>query len=342
MGFNPVYRWWVILFLPACVMLSACSDEAPAPLNIGAMVQPLPDSGVFRLDDHHTWGPQVSKGQDGRYYLVYSRWPKNTFWWRASEIALAVSERAEGPYSHLSVLLAGRGPGHWDEAVAHNPKIKLFNGRYYLYYVSGLAKDDLSHYRVTQQIGVAVSDSITGPYQRLDEPILGPSPPLYNLAVNPGVSQMPDGRYLMIMKGEIRPVPAGVPKPQRIQGMAIASTPVGPFEMLPEPAIRNIDTEDASLWYDRRRNKYFAIFHAHSFVGLIESSDGFNWQEAEHYQIVAGNRLLRADGSMLQMTDRPLQRPNIFVEGGEPRLLTLAVPDPSGWHVVIVPLAEKK
>ena len=208
--------------------------------------------------------------------------------------------------------------------------------------MSGLAKDDLSHYRVTQQIGVAVSDSITGPYQRLDEPILGPSPPLYNLAVNPGVTQMPDGRYLMIMKGEIRPVPAGVPKPQRIQGMAIASTPVGPFEMLPEPAIRNIDTEDASLWYDRRRNKYFAIFHAHSFVGLIESSDGFNWQEAEHYQIVAGNRLLRADGSMLQMTDRPLQRPNIFVEGGEPRLLTLAVPDPSGWHVVIVPLAEKK
>jgi arylsulfatase A-like enzyme len=164
----------------------------PAPLNISAMVQPLVNDGVYRVEGYSVWGPQVTKGQDGKYYLVHSRWPKTGKWFTHSEIALAVSDTPEGPYTHHSVLLTGRGEGYWDEAVAHNPKIKYFDGKYYLYYISGRKQTELTWYRVTQKIGVAVADKITGPYIRVDEPALSPSPPLYNLAVNPGITRMAD------------------------------------------------------------------------------------------------------------------------------------------------------
>ncbi len=327
-------------FLIAGLLLSTvCAANDISPLDIGAMVQPLEEQGVYRVEGYSTWGPQVTRGQDGKYYLVHSRWPKTGKWFTHSEIALAVSDSPEGPYTHHSVLLTGRGEGYWDEVVAHNPKIKYFKGKYYLYYVSGKKQTDLTWYRVTQKIGVAVADEITGPYIRVDEPALSPSTPLYNLAVNPGVTRMADGRYLMIAKGEISPVAGGEPKPQRIQGMAIADTPIGPFKILPEPAIQDIDTEDASLWYDEKRQKYFAVFHAHKYIGLIESDDGFDWRKAENYKIIEGNQLLRADGSVLA-TKPPFQRPSVYLEDGEPRLLGIAIPagNRADWHVVIVSL----
>jgi beta-xylosidase len=327
------------IFLIAWSLLPACFADEPEPLDIAALVQPLEDRGVYRVAGYSTWGPQVTRGQDGKYYMVHSRWPKTGTWFADSEIAIAVADTPEGPYTHHSVLLQGRGPGYWDAANAHNPKIKYFDGKYYLYYISGQENSELTHYRVTQKVGVAVSDSITGPYVRVEVPALSPSPPLYNLAVNPGVTRMADGRYLMIAKGEIRPVAGGEPKPQRIQGMAIADTPVGPFKILPEPAIKDIDTEDASLWYDAARQKYFAVFHAHTFIGLIESDDGINWRKAENYKIIEGNEIQRADGSILA-TKAPFQRPSIYVEHGEPRLLGIAVPaaQRTDWYVIIVSL----
>jgi len=329
------------VFLFVGLSLATCARGEPAPLDIGAMVQPLDEWGVYRVEGYSTWGPQVTKGQDGKYYLVHSRWPKTGKWFTHSEIALAVSDTPEGPYTHHSVLLTGRGEGYWDEAVAHNPKIKHFEGKYYLYYISGKKQTELTWYRVTQKIGVAVADKITGPYIRVDEPALSPSPPLYNLAVNPGITRMADGRYLMIAKGEIRPVAGGEPKPQRIQGMAISGTPEGPFKILPEPAIQDIDTEDASLWYDEKRQKYFAVFHAHEYIGLIESDDGFTWRKAENYKIIEGNQLMRANGSVLA-TKPPFQRPSVYLEDGEPRLLGIAIPaaNRTDWHVVIVSLAQ--
>jgi hypothetical protein len=111
---------------------------------------------------------------------------------------------------------------------------------------------------------------------------------------------------------------------------------------LPEPAIQDIDTEDASLWYDDKRQKYFAVFHAHEYIGLIESDDGFSWREAENYKIIEGNQLMRADGSILS-TKPPFQRPSIYLEDGEPRLLGIAIPadNRADWHVIIISLLEQ-
>ena len=95
-------------------------------LDICAMIRPLPDEGIFRDEGYFCWGPNVVKGDDGKYYMAYSRWPEETKqagWLTDSEIALAAADQPNGPYEHLKVLLKGRGPGHWDELMAHNRRL---------------------------------------------------------------------------------------------------------------------------------------------------------------------------------------------------------------------------
>jgi hypothetical protein len=307
-------------------------------LDIGAMIQPLPKHGIYRDEGFYCWGPNVIKGDDGRYYMAYSRWPEHTQsrgWLTDSEIALAVSEQAGGPYTHLGVLLRGRGSGHWDEMMAHNPKLKRFGDKYYLYHISSQRGPSRGHIRDSQCIGVAVAETIKGPYQRFDAPILTPRPPIYNVAVNPGITRMTDGRYLLIVKGDIAPKKPEERMPQRIQALALANSPTGPFYLLDQPAILDTDTEDASIWYDARRETYYAVFHAHTYIGLIASENGFTWRQAKHYK-VAEKRVAMKDGSVL-LPDR-MERPSVFIEEGEPRLLCLGSAKEEEWNCLLVPL----
>lgn len=323
--------------LPA---LAAPKTGEPEALDIGAMMQPYdPAVSAFADEGYSCWDPKITKGEDGKYYLSYSRWAmKGGDWLTTSEICLAVSDKAEGPYHHLKVLLKGGGPGHWDELMAHNAKLNKFGSKFYLYYISSKSGPTRGHIRDSQRSGVAVSDALIGPYERQDTPIVEPAAPVFNLTVNPTVEQMPDGRFLMMLKGDLKPKTPVQPMGQRVEGLAISDKPTGPFQIQPELAIKDIDTEDADLWWDAVRKKYFALFHAGDYIGLIESTNGLNWQRAEHYK-VCGNELLRTDGSWLK-TQAPLQRPSIYCENGEPRLLCLAVAQPGHWHIVLVPLKK--
>lgn len=183
---------------------------------------------------------------------------------------MAVGDKPEGPFKHLKVLLQGRGPCHWDELMAHNPKLYRFGDKYYLYYISSRSGASRGHVRESQRTGVAIADSLLGPYRRLDKPIVEPAAPVFDVTVNPAVTAMPDGRFLMMLKGDLKPKAPVDPVAQRVQGIAVADRPEGPFRIQPELAIRDINTEDAALWYDAVRRKYFAVFHAYTYIGLIE------------------------------------------------------------------------
>jgi len=311
-----------------------------APLDIGAMMQPYdPAISAYSDEGYHCWDPQITKGDDGKYYLVYSRWrKKGGDWMTTSEICLAVSESPEGPYQYLKVLLKGHGPGHWDELMAHNSKIKKFGDKYFLYYISSKPGPARGYIRDSQRSGVAVASVLTGPYAPLDKPIVEPASPVNNITVNPTVEQMPDGRFLMMVKGDLKPKLPTERMGQRVQGLAVADTPTGPFHIQPELAIKDFDTEDAEMWWDAGRKKFFAVFHAHTHIGLIESADGLHWRLAEHSKVVEGNCLKLADGTELKTEQGALQRPGVFLENGVPRVLCLAVPMKAGWHVVTVPL----
>lgn len=309
-------------------------------LDLGARLEPLPASAIFEDPEWFNWGGEIILGPEGSYHLFYARWPRALgfkAWLTDSEVAVATAPSPTGPWTYAYTALAGRGPEHWDELSAHNPKIKHFGDRFYLYYISSRAAEDRDAIRNSQRTGVAVSDSLAGPWVPTEEPIAGPTPPLHQIAVNPGITATPDGDYLLIVKGDREPWHEKMG--QRIQAIARGPSPVGPFTYEPQPAIRDFDTEDASLWYDAERERYYAIFHAHHYLGLITSIDGVYWTRARHFRVCA-KRIPLADGGEL-LPDR-LERPCVYRDpNGEPRALVCAVKRGETSFNLQIPLAAR-
>src|SRR5699024_3701143 len=289
----------LILLVPGAMY----GQSSTGALNIGASIQPIAKENIFRDPDYYNWGSSIIKGSKGKYHLFYSRWPRKlgfSSWLTHSEIAHAVAESPEGPYQYVEIVLEGRGGNQWDAITAHNPKIKYFEGKYYLYYIgthvgrhavreqkrkeiggTGGSHPMWDVLRDNQRTGVAVSESLQGPWRRSGKPILEPSGPITTITVNPALTQGPQGTYYMIVKGD---------KPNeerfiRTQAIAIAPNPAGPFEVQETPVIDYMDTEDASVWYDENWKRFYGVFHAHDFIGLISSIDGLTWRKADHYKV---------------------------------------------------------
>jgi len=324
--------------------------------NIGDMINPVTEAGIFRDADYFNWGSSIIKGEDDKYHMFYARWPREYgfgAWLTHSELAHAVSDNPCGPYKYVETALKGRDDRkYWDYITAHNPKIKFFEGKYYLYYIgTNLGRKGLSEkklieaaglttrnktrlaLRENQRTGVAVSESLNGPWERLDKPIVEPYGPITTLTVNPAISKGSDGKYYLIIKGD---------KPNetkfiRNQAIAVAPSPTGPFKIQDKPVIDNLDTEDVSMWFDKKQNRFYAVFHAHTYIGMMTSPDGLNWEKAEYYEITKKKILLK-DGSFLE-PDR-MERPFVYIENGIPKALTLGAKKGDDSFSLIVPLKE--
>lgn len=323
-------------------------------LKISDRISEIDETNIFKTEGFYNWGGSIIKGEDGKYHLFYSRWPKEskfTGWLLFSEIAHATSDSPFGPWTYVETVLEGRGKGNWDAITAHNPKIKKFDDTYYLYYIStnlgenqnytsedlmeiaqtGYSHPDWKILRPNQRTGIAISRSLNGPWKRKDSPLIEPSGPISTLTVNPAITQGRDGKFYLIVKGD---------KPNetrfiRNQAMAIGEKPDGPFEILPKAVIDDLDTEDMSLWYDEILDNYFAVFHAHGFIGMMSSSDGINWEKASDY-VLTPKELKMKDGSILK-PDR-LERPFVFHENGKVTVLGLAGKIEDESVVITIPL----
>ncbi|WP_053377186.1 hypothetical protein [Paenibacillus sp. FJAT-27812] len=79
------------------------------------------------MDGYWVWCGSVAKGEDGRFHMFASRWPKSLpmhpGWIVASEIVRAVSDTPEGPYDFQEVVFPARGAEYWDGRSTHNPHI---------------------------------------------------------------------------------------------------------------------------------------------------------------------------------------------------------------------------
>ena len=167
---------------------------------------------------------------------------------------------------------------------------------------------------------MAVSNSINGPWIRQDQPLIEPSGPITTLTVNPAIDKGKDGRYYLVIKGD---------KPNetrfiRNQAMAVSDRPDGPFEIQPDPVIDYIDTEDMSIWFDAERDRFYGIFHSNhegQFIGMVTSPDGLKWKKAADYWMMP-KKVRMGDGTY-HVADR-MERPFVFYEDGEPRVLSLA------------------
>jgi hypothetical protein len=320
----------------------------PADFDLGVRVQPVPLTARFSDPDWHIWCGAPIRGDDGKYHLLYSRWPARfgfaPGWALHSEIAYAVADQPLGPYKFVNVALPARGVNpatgkkFWDGDVTHNPNLLRHpNGKYYLFYMGEYGDgQDYPMHRNHQRIGVAIADSPAGPWQRFDDPIVDVSadPTAFDslCVTNPAAAVRPDGGILLIYKAV--QIIAGKPMGGNVRyGAAIAATPEGPYVKTPgrifEPESTSTTqhwmfAEDPFVWFSRTAgNCYYAVARdvvgeftgAKGGLALFQSADGLKWRAANHPKVL-GAKFTWADGSL---SKTQVERPALlFDEHGQP------------------------
>ncbi len=279
----------------------------------------LKGPSVLQQDGRFIWGGSVIRGADNRFHMFFSTWdcgPDSLAftdsWVLRSEIGYATSDLPDRDFKIEKVFLRGRRHEGdelaWDAQMVHNPHIKRFEGKYYLYYIGSkdpgppskgepgaeLSKRD--RVQQNQKIGVVVfedfEDILKGTYQRSEHPILTPrtrvkpdrvihpSPPGTeikpdNLIVtNPSVVfRASDGKYLLYFKGNIYD-----PGWRGVHGVALADAPTGPFTARDEimfdvrmPEGNTASTEDPYVWYHPGRRQFYAVVK--DFSGRISGRE---------------------------------------------------------------------
>ncbi|MCK0156302.1 alpha-L-fucosidase [Cellulophaga sp. F20128] len=313
------------------------------------------EDNIFKTEGYYNWGASIVKGKDGKYHNFYARWKKEYGfggWLTHSEVAHATSKNPYGPWIYKETVLKGNRNGSWDAITAHNPKIKHFEGKYYLYYISTnlgentyteedlveTAKVGYNHsnwkiLRPNQRTGVAVSSSLNGPWKRIDKPLIEPGGPITTLTVNPAIDRGKDGKYYLVVKGD-KP---NETKFVRNQAIAIADKPAGPFVIQEKPVIDYLDTEDMSIWYDEVRERFYGVFHAHTYIGMVTSSNGVDWEKANEY-ILKTKDITMEDGTVL--VPGRMERPFIYEENGVPLVLSVAVKKGDESYTVFIPIEK--
>ena len=288
----------------------------------------------------------------GKYHMFYSRWRTNNHsfgdgWLFGSEIAHAVADSPGGPFTPTGVVLGRRMNdvrlAYWDSQTQHNPHVRKFGGRFYLYYMASVDPgtnawpdvDQRNRIQRNQRIGVVVADSIPdlvdGKFKRPDAPILSP---VYStnadadrrinpvdfaanrMVNNPSVIQRPDAKFQLIYK-------SNWPQPPRYgHGTALADNPAGPFTLLPGPILSDHGREDENHWFDAVRRRYFLVCKNFGPGGIeqMESVDSTNWVSSG---IQFGKVIRWADG-VSEPVDA-LERPQLLLNtDGQPMMLYMA------------------
>jgi hypothetical protein len=334
----------------ATALLSVVAS-APAATNVveygfAAMLQPVPLTAKWADTNFNIWCGSAVKGDDAKYHLFYSRWPRalgHKAWVTHSEVAHAVSDTPFGPWAHRDVALPPRGTNFWDGSCTHNPTALRIGGKFYLYYMGnygdGVVRQPLNWgHRNHQRIGVAVADSPNGPWQRFDKPVVDVSAdtnaPDALVVTNPSVTERAGGGVLMIYKavGLKRALPFGGPV---VHLLATADSPTGPFTKRPGEVFGAkgvmFAAEDPFIW--RGADRYWAVvkdnegnFTKRGYsLALWESADGFDWTLSKHPFVANPSTIRWADGSEAKLNT--LERPQILFDNGVPIALLCAAAD---------------
>ncbi len=145
-----------LLLLNLCLVIvfSSCAEKRnelavkALPIDGKIVGNILSGSSVLNDSDRFVWGASVIKGKDDKYHMLYATWecgdsiPQfSDSWVLHSKIAYAVSDYPDRDFEFQKIVLRGResegDSAAWDAQMVHNPHIKEFNNKYYLYYGGG-------------------------------------------------------------------------------------------------------------------------------------------------------------------------------------------------------------
>jgi len=302
---------------------------------------------IIDLPDWHTWCASMVSNQDGKYHLIFSRWPRNLgfdAWATHSQFAYATAQNPQGPFQIHGTILGPDDLGAWDSGGFHNPCLIFDDGRYYLYYTGQHGNGQWWNHRNNQRVGVAVASHPSGPWERFPEPLIHPQPD-HILTGTPNVIRRLDGKFQMVYKTVTEgPRPFGGSVHHKI---AVSDSPLGPFENLPLPFITNpkshFPIDDHLEWI--QNDSYYALVKDNTgeFTGeeaaliLFTSHDGYHWTLASD-PIVVQPQVEYTDGSIHRC--KRLEMPKLFFQDNKPTYLLLSVLPEDSDHsfTIIVPL----
>ena len=177
------------------------------------------EPGVMRRD------PSDIIKVDDIYYVWYSKGTISpgydaTVWYATSTDGHQWTEKG---------MSLGKGEaGTWDGASVFTPNILVAEGRYWLFY-TGTSKKFGKGFNPDSKIGIAVSDSPDGPWERLDSnPALSNSDDADQFdshLVDDACLLVREGKYYFYYKGRQQ----GKSPAQTQMGLAIADQPQGPY-----------------------------------------------------------------------------------------------------------------
>ena len=286
---------------------------------------------ILEEEDWNVWCFSPIWGEDGKVHAFLSRWRDDNFhnWLTESEIAHAVADHPEGPYTVTRTVLTGRGEGFWDAHTIHNPTVYKVGDKYALFYIGNnltLAEQNNAHHASTQRVGLAIADSLTGEWRRVSDElrILDTSPDKSEwdsyLTTNPALLLHPNGEYWLYYKAWDRNNDN-----LRKMGLAIAQNIEGPYVKHPDNPLvdfshLNRQVEDAYVFF--YNNKFYMVMRdmgvIHPHVGLLlESDDGITWSEP---MLGYHNNAYYFGGDI-----KRFERPQVLMKDGVPTHLFLSL-----------------
>ena len=323
------------------------AGSAGAPLPFAQRLRPAPLNGGLRDPEWWIWCGSCARGEDGRYHLFASRWPRSYPWFGGyfsrSEVVRAVGDRPEGPFKVVETVLPSRHPSYWDGRITHNPAVLRWRDRWLLFYIGATYEypvpqpTDLTNRNTPDsfafctwwrlRIGVAQADRIDGPWTRPDRPTFAPRgmsevDGFWDWAVvtNPAPFVGHDGALYM----GFRTTPRGQ------IGIARADGPEGPFVPITNGPIFDPGwyVEDICIWWDGERYQLIGKDNQGGHTGrrhaLLHawSPDLQRWR-IHNEPLVLDRRIAFADGR--ERVFARAERPQVLIEDGRPTCLYLAV-----------------
>ena len=312
--------------------------------------------GGFAMNDYWIWCPSVIRAPDGTFCMFASRWPKsNPFhpaWLLNSEVVLATSAVAEGPYEFQHVVLPARGAEYWDGRATHNPRSIKWRDQYALFYTGMshplqdvqpqeiLTLDDprVIVSRASKRVGVALAPSLYGPWRRMDSPILPTQPRTFYsfLTSNASPCLESDGSVFLVFKG--RRYERHTHSPMLL-GVARANDIAGPYKITGPLSIKTEsgglggEVEDPFVWrtegsYEMIAKDMTGCYCGEHHAGIHASSaDGLAWTLSSDRK--AYSRALQwSDGQTRTMGS--VERASLLFENARPTHLVAAIANGPG------------
>lgn len=309
------------LAIPAfCADTPAGGDKMEA-RSFKDCLLPAPKHGGFAMDGYYLWCSSVIKVGD-TYQMFASRWPAQygmNGWSKYSECVRATSTNLLGPYQFQEVVLQKR-PDHWDNSRVHNVKIVKAGGKFVLYYIN-----------TSNETGYAVADAVTGPWTRVEKPVIHAS--------NPAPIVRPDGSvYVLCRLRDSAQVNRGV-------GFTAPSYQ-GPYQEVANGdnlLENNCELEDPTIWW--ANNQYNVLLNdwKSKATGIFKagaqyySKDGLQFHLMTHEPVFT-KTVPYDDGTSETFSRR--ERPFVYTndKGEVTALFTACLPKDGPARIVVQPV----